>query len=49
VTPPAKSSEAAPPAPPANVADASQAPTTNNYAGKTYQDFLAANSLAQKN
>ena len=49
VTPPAKSSEATPPAPPANVADASQAPTTNNYAGKTYQDFLAANSLAQKN
>jgi hypothetical protein len=49
VTPPAKSSEVAPPAPPANVADASQAPTTNNYAGKTYQDFLAANALAQKN
>ena len=34
VTPPAKSSEATPPAPPANVADASQAPTTNNYAGR---------------
>jgi hypothetical protein len=47
--PPAKSSEATPPAPPANVADASQTPTTNNYAGKTYQDFLAANGLAQKN
>ena len=49
VTPPAKSSEATPPAPPANVADASQAPTTTNYAGKTYQDFLAANGLTQKN
>jgi hypothetical protein len=30
-------------------ADVSQAPTSNNYAGKTYQDFLAANGLAQKN
>jgi hypothetical protein len=55
VTPPAKTSEVTPPpAPQASqpdnkVADASQAPTTNNYAGKTYQDFLAANGLAQKN
>ena len=49
VTPPAKTSEATPPAPPTNVAEASQAPTTTNYAGKTYQDFLAANGLAQKN
>jgi hypothetical protein len=56
VTPPAKSSSVAPPpAPPAaqldtkSVADAAQAPTTNNYAGRTYQDFLAANALAQKN
>jgi hypothetical protein len=49
VTPPAKSSEATPPAPPTNVAEASQAPTTTNFAGKTYQDFLAANGLAQKN
>ena len=56
VTPPAKTSEVTPPpAPQATqpdnkaVADASQAPTTNNYAGKTYQDFLAANGLAQKN
>ena len=53
VTPPAKTSQVTPPpAPPADnkaVADASQAPTTNNYAGKTYQDFLAANGLTQKN
>ena len=50
VTPPAKTSEVTPPpAPPTNVADASKAPTTTNYAGKTYQDFLAANGLAQKN
>ncbi len=49
VTPPAKSSEVTPPAPPANVADASQAPTTTNYAGKTYQDFLAATGQTQKN
>jgi hypothetical protein len=49
VTPLAKTSEATPPAPPTNVAEASQAPTTTNYAGKTYQDFLAANGLAQKN
>jgi hypothetical protein len=51
-TPPAKTSEVTPPAPqPDNkaLADASQAPTTTNYAGKTYQDFLAANGLAQKN
>jgi hypothetical protein len=28
----------------------SQAPTTTNYAGKTFQDFLAANAVAtQKN
>jgi hypothetical protein len=47
--PPAKSSEATPPAPPTNVADASQAPTTTNYAGKSYQDFLAANGVTQKN
>jgi hypothetical protein len=53
VTPPAKSSEVTPPpapqaAQPDNkaVADASLAPTTTNYAGKTYQDFLAA---TQKN
>jgi hypothetical protein len=31
------------------VAQASQAPTTTNYAGKTYQDFLAANAQAKKN
>jgi hypothetical protein len=49
VTPPAKTSEATPPAPPTNVAEASQAPTTTNYAGKTYQDFLAANGQTQKN
>ena len=56
VTPPAKTSEVTPPPAPQatqpdnkTVADASQAPTTNNYAGKTYQDFLAANGLAQKN
>jgi hypothetical protein len=55
VTPPAKTSEVTPPPAPQaaqpdnKVADASQAPTTNNYAGKTYQDFLAANGLAQKN
>jgi hypothetical protein len=53
VTPPAKTSEVTPPPAPQPdnkaVADASQAPTTNNYAGKTYQDFLAANGVAQKN
>jgi hypothetical protein len=49
MTPPAKSSEATPPAPPTNVADASQTPTTTNYAGKSYQDFLAANGQTQKN
>jgi hypothetical protein len=49
VTPPAKTSEVTPPAPPTNVAEASQAPTTTNFAGKTYQDFLAANSQTQKN
>ena len=51
-TPPLKSSELTPPAPPAvdSKPDVSQAPTTNNYAGKTYQDFLAANAVAtQKN
>ena len=44
-TPPAdnKSSDAAPTAP---AADATQAPTTPNYAGLTYQDFLAANGQA---
>jgi hypothetical protein len=47
--PPAKSSEATPPAPPTNVAEASQTPSTNNYAGKTYQDFLAATGQTQKN
>jgi hypothetical protein len=50
--PPLKSSELTPPAPPAvdSKPDVSQAPTTNNYAGKTYQDFLAANAVAtQKN
>ena len=51
-SPPLKSSELTPPAPPAvdSKPDVSQAPTTNNYAGKTYQDFLAANAIAaQKN
>ena len=35
----------------APAADATQAPTTPNYAGMTYQDYLAANSQAatQKN
>jgi hypothetical protein len=55
--PPAKSSDATPapaPTPTAQadnnvVAQASQAPTTTNYAGKTYQDFLAANAQAKKN
>jgi hypothetical protein len=53
--PPLKSSELTPPPPPPNAAvdskpDVSQAPTTNNYAGKTFQDFLAANAVAtQKN
>jgi hypothetical protein len=45
--PPVKSSELTPPPPPPNAAvesqpDVSQAPTTNNYAGKTFKDFLAA-------
>ena len=31
------------------VAQASQAPTTTNYAGKTFQDFLAATAQAKKN
>jgi hypothetical protein len=52
-----KSSDATPapaPAPTAQTADnvvaqASQAPTTTNYAGKTFQDFLAANAQAKKN
>ena len=38
-----KSSDAAPVAP---AADATQAPTTPNYAGLTYQDFLKANGQA---
>jgi hypothetical protein len=39
------------PVPPAEskAADASQAPTSTNYAGRTYQDFLAATQSAQKN
>jgi len=43
-----QSNNAAPVAP---AADATQAPTTPNYAGMTYQDYLAANSQAatQKN
>ena len=38
-------------APDSPAADATQAPTTPNYAGMTYQDYLAANSQAatQKN
>ena len=54
VTP--KSSDATPvPPPPPNAAvdskpDVSQAPTSNNYAGKTFKDFLAANAVpTQKN
>jgi hypothetical protein len=37
--------------PPADgkAAAASQAPTSTNYAGRTYQDFLAATQAAQKN
>ena len=49
---PVGGADATPPAPPAvdSKPDVSQAPTTNNYAGKTYQDFLAANAVAtQKN
>jgi hypothetical protein len=49
---PPKSSAVTPSAPVAQtdnaVADASQAPTTTNYAGKSYQDFLAATAQAQK-
>jgi hypothetical protein len=48
-----KASDATPatPGPPADskAAAASQAPTSTNYAGRTYQDFLAATQAAQKN
>ena len=49
--PPVKSSEVAPVQSPPNAAvdskpDVSQAPTSNNYAGKTFKDFLAANPQA---
>lgn len=39
------------PVPPVDskAADASQKPTSTNYAGRTYQDFLAATQSAQKN
>jgi hypothetical protein len=48
--PPAKSSEVTPAPAPAPTADASQAPTSNNYAGRTFKDFLAANAQqTQKN
>jgi hypothetical protein len=48
--PPVKSSEVTPaPTPPNATPDVSQTPTSNNYAGKTFQDFLAANAQAQKN
>jgi hypothetical protein len=52
--PPVKSSEVAPVQTPPNAAvdskpDVSQAPTSNNYAGKTFKDFLAASQAAQKN
>jgi hypothetical protein len=50
-TPEPKASDATP-LPPADskVAAASQAPTSTNYAGRTYKDFLAASqAAAQKN
>jgi hypothetical protein len=45
---PGKSSDATP-VPPADTTDVSKAPTSQNYAGRTFQDFLAANQQAAKN
>jgi hypothetical protein len=45
-----KASNATPVSPAdSKAADASQQPTSTNYAGRTYQDFLAATQSAQKN
>lgn len=47
---PSKASDATPvPAADGKVAEASQAPTSQNYAGRTYQDYLAANAQAARN
>ena len=45
---PGKSSDATPVAP-ADPTDVSKAPTSQNFAGRTFQDFLAANQQAAKN
>jgi hypothetical protein len=49
VTPPAAATSTPPNAAADGNVNVAQAPTSTNYAGKTFQDFLAATAQAQKN